>query len=126
LAVPNIPYTNGTREARRAQNRPALTPEQIAQYKAKREAARAAVNAQRAQTKALTDQLRAEMQKKPADKNKIQNLIRQIDIQRETLRLQQMQTMISQRKNFTPDQQKRYNDMITAEKAHLAKLQLAK
>lgn len=115
---PAAPNLGGSREAR-----PALTPAQIAQYKAARDANRAAMTAQRAQMKGLTDQLRAELKKKPADKNKIQSLINQIDIQRETMQIQQMDSMMKQRPNLTPAQQKRFNDMLQRAKDRLAKRQ---
>ena len=121
IAAPNM---GGSREAMMRQ-RPVLTPAQIAQYKAARDANRAAMTAQRAQMNGLTDQLRAEMKKKPADKNKIQSLMNQIDIQRETMQIQQMESMMKQRPNLTPEQQKRFNDMIQKAKDRLAKRQAA-
>jgi Spy/CpxP family protein refolding chaperone len=106
--------------------RPALTQDEIAKRKADREAIRAAMTTQRAQMKNLTDQLRAELKKKPVDKNKVDALTKQIDIQRDTVRVQHMQMIMDHNPNLKPEQKKRYGDMIQKAKDRLAKKQTAK
>jgi hypothetical protein len=108
-----------------APQRPALTQAQIAKIKADRETTRTAMTAQHAQMKALTDQLRAELKNKPVDRNKVNDLIKQIDIQRETMQVQQMQAMMDRNPNLKPEQKKRYSDMIQRAKDRLAKRQSA-
>ena len=113
-------------QAEREAKRPHLTQAQLDKMKADRAAKRQAMEARRSQMKGLNDQLRAEMQKKPADKDKIAALMKQIDIQRQTMRIQQMETMIKNRPDMKPADQQRYNDMIQKAKDRLAKRQQAK
>ena len=103
-----------------------LTQAQIAKIKTDRDATRAAMTAQRDQMKGLTDQLRTELKKKPVDRVKVDALINQIDLQRDTMQVQQMQMMMDQSPNLNPEQKKRYSDMIKRSKDRLAKRQLAK
>jgi hypothetical protein len=105
--------------------RPALTQAQIVKMKADRDAARTTMKSQRDQMKGLTDQLSAELKKKPVDKNRINDLTKQIDIQRDTMQIQMMQMMMSQNPNLKPADQTRYNNMIQKAKDRLAKRQSA-
>jgi len=106
--------------------RAALTQDQIAKIKADRAANRATMTAQRAQMKSLTDQLRAELKKKPVDRNKVNDLTKQLDIQWDTMQVQQMQMMMDRNPNLKPEQKKRYGDMVQRAKDRLAKRQAAK
>jgi Spy/CpxP family protein refolding chaperone len=103
-----------------------LTPAQAAKMKADQDARRATMTAQRDKMKGLTDQLRAELKKKPVDRNKVNALIKQIDLQQATMQVQQMQMMMDQSSNLRPEQKKRYSDMIQKAKSRLAKRQAEK
>jgi hypothetical protein len=97
---------------------------------AKRKAARAAITAtqapQRAQLIALTGQLQAERKKKPVDQNRIDDLTRQITVQRETMRVEQLQLTLDRSANLKPAQKKREQARLQKMKDRLAKSKLAK
>ena len=106
--------------------RPALTQAQIAEIKTRREADRAAASAQQAQMKSVSDQLRAEMQKKPVDRNKVDGLRKQMELQLDIAHLQQMQAMANERPDMKPADKQRYEDMIQKTKDRIAREKTAK
>ena len=106
-------------------SRPGLTQDQIAKRKAGRDANQAAQKARFAQMKSLTGQLRAELKKKPADQARIKYLRDQLDIQRETMRLQILQNMLNN-PNIKPAARQRLNSNIQKIKDRIARKQSAK
>jgi Spy/CpxP family protein refolding chaperone len=100
--------------------------ERVAKIKADQAARKAAMEAERAPMKALFAQLRAELKKKPVNKNKVNDLNKQIDIQRETVQVKQMQSMMDNNPNLKPEQKKRYGERIQKAKDRLAKKKMAK
>jgi hypothetical protein len=109
LAAPPLPGTQ-------------LTPDQIAKIKADRQANRTAMGTQRAQTTALTDQLKIELKKKPVDSVKVKSLMDQISSQRDAMQIRQMEAM-SQRQGLKPADRTRYNDILKKMKDRQAKRQ---
>lgn len=116
LAAPNFPPLKP---------RPGLTQAQIDKMKADRDAKQAAMLAQRDQMKSLSDQLRAELKKKPADQARIKSLRNQMDLQRDTVHLRMMQDM-QNNPSLKPADKQRYNDTIQKIKERIARKQTAK
>jgi len=100
-------------------NRPPLTPEQIARIKASHQSKKRELTPAQQQMKQLTDQLRAEMRKKPVDREKVNSLVQQINAQRDTARIEQLQTRLND-PSLPPQQKQRYTNMIQRMKAHQA------
>lgn len=109
-----------------APKNPQLTPAQTAKINASRKVSRAEMNSQHAQSKVLSDQLRAELKKKPVDQAKVDSLLQQLMAQQEDMQIKQMESMMQQRPNMKAADRQRYKDTLTKMKAHRAKRQPAK
>ena len=98
-------------------NRPPLTPDQIAKIKANRQARQQTLTPQQQQMKQLSDQLRAELQKKPVDRDRVSDLLKQLDALRNAARIEQMQSLLDNNKNLSAKQRQRLTDSLQRAKA---------
>ncbi|MBN3033920.1 MAG: hypothetical protein JW873_07490 [Candidatus Saganbacteria bacterium] len=95
-------------------------PPPFAKLTAGQKAKRAALEARRARLKELTGQLRAELKKKPVDQAKIKKLKNQLALERDTARLELLQSLAS-RPNRQPASRQRLNNAIQKLKERIAK-----
>lgn len=101
---------------------PRPTEAQLARIRANQPATKRALTPEQKQMRQLTAQLRAELKKKPVDHARVNDLIRQIDAQREAMQIKQMETMMDNPR-VSAKQKQRFSEMIQRAKARQAQQQ---
>ncbi len=104
-------------------SRAPLSEAQIAQIKAQRQARNRTLTPQQQQMQQLNAQLRADLKKKPVDRDKVGSLLKQIDAQRDAVQIENMQSELDNNKSLTPQQRQRFNEMIQKAKTRQAQQQ---
>ena len=93
-----------------------LTPEQKEKFKVNEEKIRAETSTQRAAIEKISEDLKVELKKEPADRDKIHGLVKQLGEQRTAMQLKRMDALLDLRALLTPEQRQKFSELAQAKK----------